>query len=79
MFLQAVKEEAKKEKESNCIKKNANLKSEAVNGKIVNGRTNIKIKNGIKIRDIEYRTIEWARDALYFSYEPNFLVIQCFI
>jgi len=24
-------------------------------------------------KDIEYRTINWPKDALYFSYEPNFL------
>lgn len=75
-LLKAVKEEAKKEKESKCRKKNGKVKSDILNGEIVNGRTNIKIKNGIKIRDIEYRTIEWARDALYFSYEPNFLFLE---
>ena len=24
-------------------------------------------------KEIEYRTINWPKDALYFSYEPNFL------
>ena len=28
-----------------------------------------------KVKDIEYRTIEWGKDALYFSYEPNFLFL----
>jgi hypothetical protein len=28
-----------------------------------------------QIREIEYRTIEWPKDALYFSYEPNFLFL----
>ena len=36
-----------------------------------------KIKKAIEetedFRELEYRTIEWAKDALYFSYEPNFL------
>ena len=27
------------------------------------------------IQEIEYRTIEWGKDALYFSYEPNFLFL----
>jgi len=26
-----------------------------------------------EFKELEYRTIEWAKDALYFSYEPNFL------
>jgi hypothetical protein len=28
-----------------------------------------------QIREIEYRTVEWPKDALYFSYEPNFLFL----
>lgn len=36
-----------------------------------------KIKKAIEeteeFRELEYRTIEWAKDALYFSYESNFL------
>ena len=36
-----------------------------------------KIKKAIEetedFSELEYRTIEWAKDALYFSYEPNFL------
>eukprot|EP00092_Neocalanus_flemingeri_P033707 GFUD01036641.1.p1 GENE.GFUD01036641.1~~GFUD01036641.1.p1 ORF type:complete len:611 (+),score=154.10 GFUD01036641.1:169-1833(+) len=36
-----------------------------------------KIKKAIEetedFKELEYRTIEWAKDALYFSYEPNFL------
>jgi len=26
-----------------------------------------------EVKEIEYRTIKWPKDALYFSYEPNFL------
>ena len=28
-----------------------------------------------KVKEVEYRTIEWGKDALYFSYEPNFLFL----
>ena len=28
-----------------------------------------------KVKEVEYRTVEWAKDALYFSYEPNFLFL----
>ena len=26
-------------------------------------------------QDVEYRTLDWPKDALYFSYEPNFLFL----
>ena len=31
-----------------------------------------------KVKEVEYRTIEWGKDALYFSYEPNFLFLGRF-
>jgi len=39
-----------------------------------------KIKKAIEdneeFKELEYRTIEWAKDALYFSYEPSFLFVD---
>jgi len=34
-----------------------------------------ELKENKQIKEIEYRTIEWPKDALYFSYEPNFLFL----
>ena len=44
-------------------------------------RVESKIKEEIKpdeteFKELEYRTIEWDKDALYFSYEPSFLFID---
>ena len=43
-------------------------------------RVENKIKEEIKpdeeFKELEYRTIEWDKDALYFSYEPSFLFID---
>lgn len=39
-----------------------------------------KIKQAIEeneeFKELEYRTIEWDKDALYFSYEPSFLFLD---
>jgi hypothetical protein len=34
-----------------------------------------ELRENKQIREIEYRTIEWPKDALYFSYEPSFLFL----
>ena len=34
-----------------------------------------ELKENRQIKEIEYRTVEWPKDALYFSYEPNFLFL----
>jgi len=42
-------------------------------------KTNKKVKKDdskAPIKEIEYRTLEWQKDALYFSYEPNFLFLE---
>ena len=44
-------------------------------------RVENKIKEEIKpdeteFKELEYRTIEWDKDALYFSYEPSFLFVD---
>ena len=34
-----------------------------------------ELKENRQVKEIEYRTVEWPKDALYFSYEPNFLFL----
>jgi hypothetical protein len=35
-----------------------------------------EIEDNDEFKELEYRTIEWDKDALYFSYEPSFLFID---
>ena len=42
----------------------------------VKGKVGEDVKG--KVKEVEYRTIEWGKDALYFSYEPNFLFLGRF-
>eukprot|EP00088_Acartia_fossae_P032960 TRINITY_DN33739_c0_g2_i2.p1 TRINITY_DN33739_c0_g2~~TRINITY_DN33739_c0_g2_i2.p1 ORF type:complete len:517 (+),score=136.37 TRINITY_DN33739_c0_g2_i2:27-1553(+) len=75
-LLQAVKEESKKEKKvQNGVTKCPRV-STKVNGVRKNGIVEVELKSGKKVKELEYRTLEWARDALYFSYEPNFLFLD---